>query len=450
MRKMIKTMIAAVYLGMCMTCPVFAEDASDVIPMSEISVGEDTEGMEDGEILIKENAKKDSTFMNFRYYRAAGVNSNYYGTTLKHGIDVSRHQGQIDWQKVRASGVEFAMIRVGYRGYGGGVIYGDEWFETNIKNAKAAGLKVGIYFFSQALNEAEAREEASYTLNIIKDYEIDYPVVFDWETAKGYRTYDVSFTKAQMNAMASVFCDMVESSGYIPMVYSNKTDFSNRFDYDSLAEKYYIWYARYPYRYGGTTWYQAGQDVPTEFSFNIWQYMSDGTVPGVSGDCDVNITLTDFTVISNPPKPEPVEVQLSSSDSNVVIDAANGQITGLPADSTYLDIANAFDKFYIQVNGTYTNTNTSGGLKTGDKLVFSPKDDNTYLVNTDYTLVIMGDINQDGTINVKDMEKIQKYLLGIDRLTDIQKKAASISVSGDISVLDMEKIQKHILGILKL
>ena len=118
----------------------------------------------------------------------------YSGGKYLTGIDVSEHQYDIDWEKVAADGIDFAMIRVGYRGSTAGQIYTDEYFEKNIAGATAAGLKVGVYFYSQAINAEEAAEEAAFVLNAIRPYKVTFPVVFDWEIVGGSdaRTYTVS------------------------------------------------------------------------------------------------------------------------------------------------------------------------------------------------------------------------------------------------------------------
>lgn len=445
-KKILQTICLAAMIGMCVSFPAAAEEKEALIPMEQLDVRYDAEGAEDGEELI-ENYGADvesKGFVRFRYL-SSGVHSTYYAATEIQGIDVSRHQKYINWEQVKASGMDFAMIRVGYRGYGTGVICADEYFEQNVQNALAAGMKVGIYFFSQALTEQEAREEASYTVNMIQKYHITYPVVFDWETAPGYRTYDVSMSKSYMNSLADAFCGIVEGQGYIPMVYSNTSDFTNRFDYDSIAAKYYIWYARYPSCYGGNVWYSSGDRLPNydnNIQFNMWQYMSDGTVPGVNGNCDVNVTFLDFGIVR-----EPVEVPLTASSSKIVINNSENIITGMEAGSAYSDLRASFDQFYVTINGNSEGSSEDEVLKTGDKLVFAPKAENTYLKNTSYTLAIKGDVDGNGNVNVVDMECIQRQLLGLNTLDSVQLAAAKTGDENSLSVLDMERIQKHLLGL---
>lgn len=464
-RKIRQTAFAAA-LALLVCHPVFAaeEDTDiEILPLEALNITEDPNWEEDGEAQIREAAaaeEEDNYYVSrVERYLASGVSSTVYKATEKQGVDVSHHQKYIDWAKVKASGMEFAMIRVGYRGYGGGTINADTYFETNMKNAQAAGMKIGIYFFSQALNEQEAYEEACYTINMIKKYNITYPVAFDWETAQGYRTYSAGLTSSQMNAIATKFCDTVSSSGYIPMVYSNTADFQGRYNYSALSAKYYIWYARYLPEFGGTTWYTTGSRKPNydnNISYNIWQYMSDGTVPGVSGNCDVNVTFLDFgqkrtvtttTTTTTTTKPTVTEVSLSASSSSIKIDESQKTITGVKAGDTYQTLREAFNNYYVAVNGGSRSADATKKLKTGDKLTFTPKNAYKKLKNSNYTLYIKGDVDGDGSLSVTDMEKIQKHLLKIDTLSGIYLSAAQVTESSTLTILDMEAVQKAVLGI---
>ena len=214
--------------------------------------------------------------------------------TLIHGIDVSKYQGQINWTQVKNDGIDFAFIKVAGRGYGTGKLYYDTWYKENLKNASLAGVKVGAYFFSQAITVQEAVEEASMMIDALKGYHISYPVVFDWETSDGYRT-NIGISKATMTAMADTFCSMLEAAGYKAMVYANTYDFE-RFDATYLTSKYASWLARYTaaYKNNGVR-YTAGNPLPPlKYPYQIWQYSSTGRVNGISGNVDMNIAFTDF------------------------------------------------------------------------------------------------------------------------------------------------------------
>ena len=162
------------------------------------------------------------------------------------GVDVSAYQGDINWNQVAVSGIKFAMIRVGYRGYGTGKIVEDDYARENLRDALHAGLEVGVYFFSQALNEEEVQEEIDFILDIIKDYEITMPVVFDWEyISDEARTADMDArTLTDLNIY---FCETMEEAGYTPMIYFNSYQAKNMMFLYEL-EDYPFWLAYYSYR----------------------------------------------------------------------------------------------------------------------------------------------------------------------------------------------------------
>lgn len=198
------------------------------------------------------------------------------GAATLTGIDVSEHQGEIDWSRVAADGVDFAIIRVGRRGSTAGGIYEDEYFRRNIAGATAAGLRVGVYFYSQAIDEREAAEEAAWVLEMIAPYEITFPVVFDWEIVGGAeaRTYTVS--RQTLCAATRAFCGAVAEAGYEPMIYFTRYLGYRKYILRNLTD-YGFWYAEY-------------EDRPrTAFDFDIWQYSDTGRVDGIDGDVDLNI-----------------------------------------------------------------------------------------------------------------------------------------------------------------
>ena len=203
--------------------------------------------------------------------------------TSKKGIDVSKFQGNIDWSSVKADGVEYAFIRMGYRGYGSaGKLVTDENFEKNIKGATANGVSVGVYFFSQAVNEEEAIEEANYVLEAIKGYDVTYPVVIDIEevTDKDARTADM--TKEQWTKNCIAFCETIKAAGYTPMIYGNLKTFFIMLDMEQLT-MYDKWFAQYD-----TSLYFP-------YEFKIWQYSESGTVDGISTDVDLNVSFYEPT-----------------------------------------------------------------------------------------------------------------------------------------------------------
>ncbi|MCR5557656.1 MAG: glycoside hydrolase family 25 protein [Butyrivibrio sp.] len=200
---------------------------------------------------------------------------------IANGIDVSRFQGKIDWKKVAESGIDFAFIRVGLRGTSEGKLLVDDMFETNIKGAIENGIKVGVYIYSQALNEEEAKEEARLVLDNIEPYNITYPVVIDIESADSETARTNELTSDEYEIVAKTFCDMVKSAGYEPMIYGNVKSFTLLMDAEDVDE-YGIWIAYY-----GTPLYYP-------YHFNVWQYSSTGKINGIDGHVDLNICITDY------------------------------------------------------------------------------------------------------------------------------------------------------------
>lgn len=197
------------------------------------------------------------------------------------GIDISEHQGEIDWHQVKAAGIDFAMIRAGYRTYGGGVVTIDEHFRQNVLAANAAGISTGVYFFSQATSVEEAIEEADAVLDAIDGCNITYPVVYDWEMIfdDSARTDDVSVET--LADCCVTFCERVKSAGYIPMIYQNKSTAMRKLDLPRVKD-YDFWLAEY-------------SSVPTYYyRYDIWQYSSSGQVPGIEGNVDMNICFKDY------------------------------------------------------------------------------------------------------------------------------------------------------------
>lgn len=193
------------------------------------------------------------------------------------GVDVSSHQGKIDWQRVKAAGISFAMIRVGYRGYESGLITADELAQENYQGAKAAGLKVGAYFFSQAVSEEEALEEAEFVLDQVATWDVQLPLVFDWEYVS-----DTARTAAVDGALLTrcthAFAERIRQAGYRPMLYFNPHLAQDYLDLEQLAE-YPFWLALYSDR------------MTFPYRIQMWQYTQEGTVPGIKGKVDVNLWL---------------------------------------------------------------------------------------------------------------------------------------------------------------
>ena len=219
--------------------------------------------IEDGYLTVPYNAlaeKNEYDFDNFLknengFYQ---YEDNTYQSKL--GIDVSTYQGIIDWKKVKKAGIEFAILRLGFRGYGqAGNIVLDTNFEKNYKAAKKEGIEIGVYFFSQAINIEEVKEEADFVLKHLKGKEITYPVAFDLEKIKNDTARTDNLTSSEITNMTLEFCKMMEEKGYIPSIYGNAKTFTTKMQLE-LFNNYQKWYADY-------------QEKPLyPYAFTIWQY----------------------------------------------------------------------------------------------------------------------------------------------------------------------------------
>lgn len=196
------------------------------------------------------------------------------------GVDVSSHQGDIDWRAAAGDGVEFAIVRLGNRGYTEGALYADERAAANLDGAAEAGIDTGAYFFSQAVSAEEAREEAEFALSLLEGRSLDLPVVYDHEPVPEAAGRANHMTGEELAACARAFCERIEQTGYRTMVYGNKQDMA-RFGGSSFGERP-VWFAEYD------------AAVPTgQFDFAIWQYTSAGSVAGIPAAVDLNLRFTD-------------------------------------------------------------------------------------------------------------------------------------------------------------
>ena len=193
------------------------------------------------------------------------------------GVDVSAFQGDIDWKKVARSGIDFAIIRLGYRGYGSGKLVEDEYAQKNLAGATEAGLPIGAYFFSQALSMDEADQEIEYMLNILGDYRLDMPIILDWEIpASDARTANMD--ARTLTDIQLYFCEKMKGLGYQPMVYFNWHQSENLY-YLSELEDFPFWLALYQDR------------MRYPWKVEMWQYTCTGRVPGINGDVDINVYM---------------------------------------------------------------------------------------------------------------------------------------------------------------
>ncbi len=189
---------------------------------------------------------------------------------------MSKWNGEIDWDRVKNAGVEFAIIRAGYRGSVTGSLVVDPYFAANMKGATASGIPVGVYFFTQAVNEVEAVEEASAVLELIREYRLDYPVFIDTEGAGGDGRAD-GLDPQTRTLVCEAFCRTVVNAGYSAGVYASRNWYNNNL-YVNQLENYYIWLAEYR----SAPLYQG--------YYHMWQYTSKGSIDGISGNVDISIS----------------------------------------------------------------------------------------------------------------------------------------------------------------
>lgn len=241
-------------------------------------------------------------------------------TALAHGVDVSKWQGKIDWKRVKNAGIDFAIIRIGYRGENG-IIYRDDNADYNIQQAQKNGILVGVYFFSTAVSKDEAIKEAVWTTEAIKGYKISYPVVYDCEgyTNPSSRMYNSSAAERTDNALA--FLKSVKSAGYDAMIYGAKADFENQliWNINSIEKDYRVWVAHY-----SSDVYPSKQNPDYSGRYDMWQYTNRGTVDGIDGNCDMIVsyfkaneaTEKDGTATPNNAPPPKTQEELLYTDAN--------------------------------------------------------------------------------------------------------------------------------------
>lgn len=252
------------------------------VPDNELLVSD----IYEGDVLIPKFDLKKNRYDLKKFVKKDGF-LRYDDPGARLGVDVSDYQGNVDWTAVKNAGMDFAILRLGWRGSTQGLLHVDETFEQNFENATDAGLFVGVYFFSQAVTEAEAEAEADFVVETLNGRKVAYPVVFDWETPmpseqipqEDLRAYDMD--GEEVTKIAKAFCERVKAAGYTPCVYTNKSMAYEFFDLSELSA-YDLWYAEY-------------QDAPSlYYDFRIWQYTDAGTVPGIEGGVDMNICFKPY------------------------------------------------------------------------------------------------------------------------------------------------------------
>ena len=194
------------------------------------------------------------------------------------GMDISHHQTEVNWQQVKAAGIDYVMIRVGQRGSEQGLLMEDRLFREHYAGAKAAGIKIGCYFFSQAITPEEATEEANYLLELTRDWELDMPIAYDWEFMPGDNNRTGEMDRQTLTDCTVAFCETIKTAGHKPMVYFNQEQARTMLILEKLLD-YEFWLAMYT------------DSMSYNYQVNMWQYTQTGSVPGITGDVDLNLYL---------------------------------------------------------------------------------------------------------------------------------------------------------------
>ena len=306
-------------------------------------------------------------------------------------IDVSEHQGVINWKEVKESGIDYAILRAGFGRTA--VDQTDKSFERNYKNAKAAGLKLGVYWYSYADSVEDAKREAEACLTVLKGKSFELPVFYDME--EGFQT---AYGKSMLTNMAKMFCETIKAGGFTPGVYANLTWLENYLDYNSLKKLYPVWLAQY--------------HLEAQLDCDIWQYSSEGAVPGVSGDVDMNIIYSD---------------KLIKKEGKTVTNFETAGVQALLRQAYAQGIVKTFVKPIDNKKGKLTNAAIVEakeylGIKNPDTSV-----NLKFIADLEHAVNVLriakedalkakakGDINGDGKVNIKDATALQKELAGIE------------------------------------
>lgn len=229
------------------------------------------------------------------------------------GVDVSRYQGVIDWNQVAASGVQFAMVRIGYRTQSTGILNEDPYARYNLQEAQRVGLKVGAYFFSSAVNEAEAVEEAVFTANLIDKYQITFPVAFDCEGFRDATSRQHGLGREVRTALAVKFLDTIAARGYTPMFYASRNEMTDSKDWDmNILNRYKVWVSQYPAEPFPITPASSYAGVQA-----MWQYTSKAAIPGIAGNVDMNVSYFNYDGIAEAKDPSGAEPVSAENAANV-------------------------------------------------------------------------------------------------------------------------------------
>lgn len=303
-------------------------------------------------------------------------------------IDVSEWQGKVDFKKVKAAGIDYAVLRAGF---GREISQVDAEFETNYKNAKAAGVKLGAYWYSYAVDEADAKKEAQACIKVLKGKSFELPVFYDMEDSS-----QVSMGKATLTKMAKAFMTELLKAGFRTGIYANANWFENYLDYNSLYGTYYIWLAQY-------------NDV-AEFKCDMWQYTSAGKVNGIAGNVDMNIIYSDKLIKNTDSVSANTDTKTSESFETAILQALlmiSERLGIISQTITPLD-----NKKGKMTKAAILQMKKAVDMTENEKidLVFIRK---AYQAIID-ALPVVGDVNGDGKVNIRDATALQKRIAGAE------------------------------------
>ena len=305
------------------------------------------------------------------------------------GIDVSKYQGTVDWQKVKNAGIEFAMVRVGYRAKSTGELFEDPTARYNLQEAQKAGIKLGAYFFSSAVTTEEAKAEAVFTKDIIAKYKITYPVAYNCEDFLSPDSRQYGLDPAARTNLAMAFLDEIAQGGYTPMFYAAKGELegSAQWDTQALSGRYKIWVAQYP-----DAPYPQTQASSYGGSHDMWQYTSQGVVDGISKKTDVNLAYFSFTKEAEAKDETPAEVVEADPEVGIIFTEVNETVTAkqetnLRSEPSTLNDGSIAGKL---VHGD-TAQRTGIGHNGWSRLIYNGQ---TYYAVTNYLTTDMNDTGQ--------------------------------------------------------
>lgn len=352
-------------------------------------------------------------------------NGIHKGDTIVHAIDISQWNRVYDWNAVKNAGVEYVLIRLGGRFWGSGNIYFDDNYQSNIQGALNAGLQVGVYFFSQAINPAEAREEARFLIDHIGNYNITLPLIMDFEYGpSGSRLLSANLNRRQATDMVLAFCDEVTNAGYTPMLYANKSMLTSDLYASEIEQVAKIWMAHY------TT---AASYSGAHYG---WQYTDKGTVPGIDGAVDCNF----FYIPTSTADPiAPAAPSVSKDDLTGLGDIVRFT-DGYSEGTTYGDISARMKDELTAAGHAVAFCDPDGKplgqgdvLRTNDMAVVFDGQGNICKV---HVFVLRGDVNGDGSIDIFDPMDMYLYFNGYLALENGAPIACDFNADGAADIFD--------------